>query len=130
MQHHPVHAQRTPDGVFLRKDLVKYVLVDFTQGYGSTREDLAKKEHTRAGAYEGLMAELRVQHRVEFYSLPCCYNAVRSIVVNTWRKLMAIFEIPALAQERVLELAVRATCIGFPTMVGIRHGCFRSGQSG
>jgi hypothetical protein len=30
MQHHLVHAQRTPDGVFLRRDVVKYFLVDFT----------------------------------------------------------------------------------------------------
>ncbi len=30
MQHHSVHAQWTPDGVFLRRDVVKYFLVDLT----------------------------------------------------------------------------------------------------
>jgi hypothetical protein len=79
------------------------------------------------------MADLRVEHRVEFYLLACgCYNG--SIAVDTWRKLMDVLEIPARAQEGVLRLAVRAICIGFSTMVDIRHGCFRasdqSGQSG
>jgi hypothetical protein len=129
MQHHPVHAQRTPDGVFLRKDAVKYVLVDFTRGYGSTREYLAKQKQTKSGAYKGLMADLRVEYRVEFYPLACGYNG--SIAVDTWRKLMDVLEIPARAQERVLRLAVRTICIGFSTMVDIRHGCFRaSDQSG
>ena len=26
-------------------------------------------------------------------------------------------------QERVLKIAVRAICVGFSTMVDIRHGC-------
>jgi hypothetical protein len=86
MQHHLVHDPRTPDGFFLRKDLVKYVLVDFTQGYGSSREDLAKQVQT----YKGLMADLSVQHRVEFFPLAC------RIAVNTWRKLMDVLEIPGL----------------------------------
>jgi hypothetical protein len=103
MQHHPVHAQGAPYGVFLRRDVVKYFLVDFTRGYGSTREELAQQE---------------------FYPLACSYN--RWIAVDTWRKLMDLLEIPALAQERVLRLAVRAICIGFCTMVDIRHGCFRA----
>jgi ribonuclease HI len=129
MQHHPVHAQRTPDGVFLRKDVVKYFLVDFTRGYGSTREELEKQEQTKREVYEGLMTDLRVEHRVEFYPLACGYNG--AIAVDTWRKLMDVLEIPARAQERVLRLAVRAICIGFSTMVDIRHGCFRaSDQSG
>ncbi len=44
---------------------------------------------------------------------------------------MDVLEIPALAQEQVLRLAVSAICIGCSTMVDIRHGCFRaSDQSG
>jgi hypothetical protein len=56
------------------------------------------------------MADLRVEHRVEFYLLACGYNG--AMAVDTWRKLMDVLEIPALAQERVLRLAVRAICIG------------------
>jgi hypothetical protein len=49
--------------------MVKYFLVDFTQGHGSTREELAKQEQTKSEAYEGLMADLKVEHRVEFCPL-------------------------------------------------------------
>jgi ribonuclease HI len=132
MQHHPEHAQRRPDGVFLRRDTMKHVLVDFTRGYGSTREDLAKQEQTKREAYEGLMRDLSVQHMVEFFPLACGYNG--SIAVDTWMQLMDVLGIPERAQEKVLKLAVRAICVGFSTMVDIRHGCLRatdqSGHSG
>jgi hypothetical protein len=83
--------------------VVKYFLVDFTRGYGSTREELEKQEQTKREVYEGLMTDLRVEHRVEFYPLACGYNG--AIAVDTWRKLMDVLEIPARAQERVLRLA-------------------------
>jgi hypothetical protein len=67
MQHHPEHALRRPDGVFLRRATAKYVLVDFTQCHSSTREDLAKQEQTKREAYEGLTSDLQVQHIVEFF---------------------------------------------------------------
>jgi hypothetical protein len=84
--------------------VVQYFLVDFTRGYGSTREELATQEQTKREVYEGLMADLRVDHRVEFYPLACGYNG--AIAVDTWR-LMDVLEIPARAQERVLRLDVR-----------------------
>jgi hypothetical protein len=47
---------------------------------------------------------------------------------------MDVLEIPERAQEGVLKLAVRAICMGFSTMVDIRHGCLsatdQSGHSG
>ncbi len=127
MQHNETHASRQPDGVILRKDTVKYVLIDFTRGYGSTREDLARQEEAKRRAYEGLIQDLRRCHMVEFFQLACGYNG--AIAIDTWRALMDCLEVPPKAQDRVLKLAIRAICISFSTMVEIRHSCFRAQQS-
>jgi ribonuclease HI len=124
MQNNEEHALRRPDGVFLQKGQMKYVLVDLTRGYGSTREALAKQEATKRAAYAGLMQALDVAHMVEFFPLACGYNG--AIAVDTWRALMDRLDIPPAAQDRVFKLAIRAICISFSTMVDIRHGCFRA----
>ena len=121
MQHHPEHALRQPDGVFLDRHEAKYVLVDFTRGYGWTRDTLAKQEDTKWRAYEQLMADLRRHHMVEFFPLACGYNG--AIAVDTWRAFMERLGLDPAAQDRVLKLVVRAICVGFSTMVDIRHGC-------
>ncbi len=74
------------------------------------------------------MSDLQVQHMVEFFPLACGYNG--SITVDTWKQLMDVLEIPERAQEGVLKLAVRAICIGFSTMVDIRHGCLSTPNQG
>ena len=124
MQHHAVHAERRPDGVFRHIPSMKYVLVDFTRGYGSTREDLTKLEDLKVAAYEVLLRDLNRAHMVEFFPLACGYNG--AIAVNTWKTLMDRLDIPPKAQDRVLKLAARAICIGFSTMVDIRHGCLNA----
>ncbi len=127
MQHHPEHARRQPDGVFCDRHEAKYVLVDFTRGYGWTREALAKQEDTKRRAYDQLMRDLQVQHMVEFFPLACGYNGV--IAVDTWRAFMDRMDIPPASQDRVLKLAVRAICLGFSAMVDIRHGCRKATEA-
>ena len=124
MQRHETHALRRPDGVFLQKNEMKYVLVDFTRGYGSTRGELAKQEAAKWNAYAELMRDLAAYHVVEFFPLACGYYG--SIAIDTWRALMDSLAVPAKAQEQILKLAVRAICIGFSTMVDIRHGCLKT----
>jgi hypothetical protein len=132
MQHHPEHARRQPDGVFCYRHEAKYVLVDFTRGYGWTREALAKQEDTKRRAYDQLMRDLQVKHMVKFFPLACGYNG--AIAVDMWRALLDRLDIHPASQDRVLKLAVRAICLGFSTMVDIRHCCRKateaSGQPG
>jgi len=66
--------------------MAKYVLVDFTRGYGWTREALAKQEATKRSAYDELMRDLQVYHMVEVFPLACGYNG--AIAVDTWRAFM------------------------------------------
>ena len=127
MQRHPEHAQRQPDGVFCDRHEVKYVLVDLTRGYGWTREALAKQEDTKRLVYDQLMTDLQQHHSVEFFPLACGYNG--AIAVDTWRALMDRLGILPPAQDRVLKLAVRAICLGFSTMVDIRHGCRKAAEA-
>ncbi len=86
--YHPLaeHARRQPDGVFCDRHMAKYVLVDFTRGYGWTREALAKQEATKRSAYDELMRDLQVYHMVEVFPLACGYNG--AIAVDTWRAFM------------------------------------------
>jgi ribonuclease HI len=124
MQNHEQHALRQPDGVFFRAYNTLYVLVDFNRGYGSTREDLAKQETTKRSTYEELVSDLNIHHFVEFFPLVSGYNG--AIAVDTWTSLMDTLGIQPKFQQKVLNIAVKAICIGFSTMVDIRHGCLKA----
>lgn len=118
----PDFANLRPDGVFLRESDVKYVMVDFTRGYGSSREDLQKHEEEKCGKYASLVETLKRTHTVEFFPLACTYNG--AIAEDSWRKLMECLEIDSSkAQDKVLKTATKAICMGFSTMVDIRLGC-------
>jgi len=124
VQQHVDYARRQPDGIFRRVRDVKHVLVDFTRGYGWKEADLRAQEDTKRTNYADFIQTLQERHTVEFFPLACGYNG--AIAVSTWKALMNCLEINPKAQEKVLKLAVRAICIGFSTMVDIRHGCFRT----
>jgi hypothetical protein len=124
VQNHPDHARRQPDGIFSRSSDVKHVLVDFTRGYGWNTATLVLQENIKKESYAALMDTLRVHHTAEFFPLVCGYTG--AIAVSTWTSLMDCLELDPRAQEKVLLTATRAICIGFSTMVDIRHGCLNA----
>ncbi len=73
-------------------------------------------------SYDELMRDPQVDHMVEFLSkhMACGYNQV--IAINTWRALMECWS----AQERAFKLAIMDVCIGFSTMVDIRHDSLKT----
>ena len=101
---------------------VKYVMVDFTRGYGSSREDLKAHEDHKWVRYRGLMQTLQREHTVEFFPLACTYNG--ALAEDTWKEFMKCLGLDAKAQTHVLQTAAKAICSGFSTMVDIRHGSF------
>ncbi len=113
------HTNQQPDGVFLREDRVTYVMVDLTCGYGYSREDLWEHEARKNRNYTEL---LEAQHTVKFFPLACTYNG--ALAEDTWRTFMTCLGLEDKAQHCVLQEAVKAICLGFSTMVDIRHGSF------
>ena len=122
----PELTRRQPDGIFYRPKDVKYVLVDFTRGYGSLLTELRAQEDTKRQKYADLMQALQIQHMVEFFPLVCGYGG--AVAVDTWRALMDTLELEAKDQEKVLKTAIRAICVGFSTMVDIRHGSLHAAR--
>jgi hypothetical protein len=70
------------------------------------------------------MAALDTHHSAVFFPLVSGYNG--AIAVDTWTSLMDCLDINPKAQDQVLKTAIRAVCIGFPTMVDIRLGCLNT----
>lgn len=122
-----VFAARQPDGVFYNDRDVKYVLVDFTRGYGYSSSDLKRHEETKRAGYTPMVTALRVAHMVEFYPLACTYNG--AIAEDTWRQFMNRLEISDKAQETILKTAIRAVTIGLSTMADIRLGSLTASRA-
>ena len=118
------HGERQPDGLFSRKSDVKYVLVDFNRGYGSTRQELHKQEDTKHVSYAPVMTALSTQHSAVFFPLVSGHNG--ALAVDTWTAFMDCLDISPKAQDQVLKITIRAICIGFSTMVDIRLGCLNT----
>ena len=115
------HAARRPDGIFCQTSTMQYVLVDFTRGWGSRPAELLEQEQTKHNTYSTILNDLQRHHSLEFFPLACGYNG--ALPVRTWKALMDRLGLSSGDQERVLKIAVRAICVGFSTMVDIRHGC-------
>ncbi len=121
-------ANRRPDGVFLRKDTVTYVMVDLVRGYGFSRQDLQDHETRKRGIYANLLQALQQHHTVQFFPLACTYNG--AIAEDTWRAFMTTLGLDNKAQLNVLRMAAKAICLGFSAMVDIRHGSLFSNHVG
>ena len=97
-------------------------MVDFTRGYGSTQSDLQDHKDRKHQGYADLLQVLQLEHTVVFFPLACTYNC--ALAEDTWRAFMDCLGLDAKAQVNILQTAATAMCLGFSTMVDIRHGSF------
>ena len=108
-------------GYFSIPRMFKYVMVDLTRGYRHTQRNLWAHKGTKRDYYANLLVSLNRDHMVEFYPLACTYSG--DIAETTWRGLLTRLGIRDKDQDKVLRLAMKATCTGFSTMVDIRNSC-------